>query len=213
MRMIDWYIEGPSYGSCNCDYACPCQFEAKPTYGDCRGFEAAEIEKGHFGAVSLDGLRFVLLYAWPGPIYEGGGEAQAIIDERASEAQRQALLTVLTGGETDDAATHWWVFGAMSKTIHPPLYRPIEFSADMEGRLGTVSISGVIRSRAEPIRSPVTGDPHRVRIDLPAGIEFEVAEIGSGTTSAEGSIRLDLKNTYAQFNRLRHTGRGLVRGG
>lgn len=209
--MIDWYLEGPSWGSCNCDYACPCQFESKPTYGDCRGFEAAEIEKGHFGDVELNGLRFVLFFAWPGPIYEGKGEAQAVIDESASERQREALLTVLFGGETDEAATHWSVFRAMSEKVHEPIFRPIAFSADMDGRVGAVSIPGVIRSRAEPIRSPVTGEPHRVRIDLPQGIEFDVAEIGSATTKAEGTIRLDLKSTYAQFNRLRHTGRGLVR--
>jgi hypothetical protein len=90
MANVDWYIEGPSWGSCNCHHSCPCQFEGKPSYGDCRGFEAAEIERGHFGEVQLDGLRFVLLFAWPGPIYEGKGEAQAIVDERASAAQRGA---------------------------------------------------------------------------------------------------------------------------
>jgi hypothetical protein len=212
MPKIDWYIEGPSYGSCNCDYGCPCQFESKPTEGHCRGFEAAEIEKGHFGDVKLDGLRFALLYTWPGPVYEGKGEMQAVIDERASEAQRQALLTVLYGGETDDAATHWWVFHAMSDKIHAPLYRRIEFSADIEGRMAELIIPGVIRSHGEPINSPVTGEPHRVRIDLPNGIEFTLAEIGSGVTTAEAAIKLDLQHTYAQFNRLRHTGRGIVRG-
>ena len=29
-----------------------------------------------------------------------------------------------------------------------------------------------------PIRSQASGDKHRVRIDLPDGIEFEIAEIG-----------------------------------
>jgi hypothetical protein len=206
-----WYISGPSFGSCNCDYGCPCQFESKPTFGDCRGFEAAEILEGHFGETKLDGLRFVLLYAWPGPVYEGRGEMQAVIDERADAAQREALITILTGGETDEAATHWWVFRAMSETFHEPLFRRIEFSADIDGRVGSVTVPGVIRSTGEPIKSPVNGEPHRVRIDLPNGIEFSVAEIGNGVTSAEGAIRLDLKNTYAQFNRLRHTGKGLVR--
>jgi hypothetical protein len=115
------------------------------------------------------------------------------------------------GGETDEAATHWWVFRAMSDTVHEPLFRPIGFSADIEGRVGSVSIPGVIDGRAEPIRSPVNGEPHRVRIDLPTGIEFSVAEIANGNTRAEGTIRLDLRNSYAQFNRLKHTGRGLVR--
>jgi hypothetical protein len=92
MAQIDWYIEGVEFSNCNCDYACPCQFESRrPTYGDCRGFAAVLIDKGHFGDVVLDGLGAALLYAWPGPIYEGNGECQAVIDERADGRQRDAL--------------------------------------------------------------------------------------------------------------------------
>ena len=149
----------------------------------------------------------------PGPALstKAEGETQIVVDEQASEAQRQALFTILTGGETDEAATHWWVFGAMSKTIHEPLYRAIRLQRRYRRTHGGGLDPPLIRSSAEPIRSPVTGEPHRVRIGLPNGIEFEVAEIGSGTTSAEGAIRLDLTSSYAQFNRLNHTGRGLVR--
>ena len=132
-----------------------------------RGFEAAEILEGHFGDTKLDGLRFVLLYAWPGPVYEGKGEMQAVIDERADAAQRNALLTILTGGETDEAATHWWVFRAMSEKLHEPLFRRIEFSVDIDARVGSVTVPGVIRSTGEPIKSPVNGEPHRVQ-DRPA---------------------------------------------
>ena len=71
--MIDWSIEGIEFGSCNCSYGCPCQFEAVPTHGDCRGFEVIRINRGHFGDLLLDGLNVALLYAWPGPIFEGGG--------------------------------------------------------------------------------------------------------------------------------------------
>ena len=92
MAQVDWYIEGVEFSNCNCDYACPCQFESRrPTYGDCRGFAAALIDKGHFGDVALDGLGAALLYAWPGPIYDGNGECQAVIDERADGRQRDAL--------------------------------------------------------------------------------------------------------------------------
>lgn len=212
MANTPWFISATQFGSCNCDYGCPCQFEAKPTYGKCRGFEASEISEGHFGEVRLDGLRFAMLYAWPGPIYEGKGEMQAVIDERASAEQRKALETVLHGGETEEAATHYWVFRAMSDKVHETLYRPISLSIDVEARQAEVKIPGVILARGEPIKSPVSGAPHRVRIDLPDGIEFEIAEVGSGTTSAEGAITLDLAGTYAQFSRQKHTGRGFVRG-
>lgn len=211
MPVTDWLIEGVSFGNCICGYGCPCQFEDDPTHGHCRGFEAAQIERGHFADTRLDGLRFAITYAWPGPVYRGGGEMQVIIDERADAAQRQALGTVLHGKETEAATTHWWVFDAMTDTKHPTLFRPIEFDCDIEARTARVVIPGVLESTGRPISSKVTGEPHRVRIDLPGGVEFEQAEIGSATTRSTAAIALDLRDSYGQFNRLRHRGTGLIR--
>ena len=145
-------------------------------------------------------------------MFEGGGAMQAVIDELADEPQRKALLTILEGGETREAATHWWVYRAMSSTVHPPLFKPIHFDVDIENRRAKVSIPGVLESSGRPIVSPVTGDEHRVRIDLPNGIEFDIAEIASGSTRSSGAVVLELDDSYGQFNRLHHTGAGLVRG-
>ena len=210
MSRIDWYVEGIEFGSCNCIYACPCQFEALPTYGNCRGFEVLRIDRGHFGDVSLGGVNIALLYAWPGPIFEGRGEMQVIVDERADPRQRQALTRIVHGEETDEGATHWWVYRSMSDTLHETLIRPIKFDIDLDARSAHVSIPGVLESVGRPILSPATGQEHRVRINIPNGIEFEDAEIGSATTTATTAIRLDLADTYGQFNRLRHSGKGVV---
>ena len=207
--MIDWYIEGIEFGSCNCSYGCPCQFEALPTHGHCRGFEVIRIERGAFGGTTLNGLTAALTYAWPGPIFEGNGELQVILDERATKEQRQGLLAVLMGEETEEAATHWWVYRAMSSRVHPPLSRAIRFEVNLEARTAMVDISGILRSVGRPIKGS-GGQEHRVRIEIPHGIEFETAEIGSATTSAKGAIPLDLTDTYGQFNVLRHSGRGVV---
>lgn len=208
--MIDWYVEGVEFGNCNCDFACPCQFEGLPTHGGCRGFEVLRIDRGHFGDVRLDGRLVALLYAWPGPIFEGGGAMQVIIDEHADARQRAALATILTGGETQEAATHWWVYHAMSSTVHESLFKPIAFEVDIAARTARVTIPGVLEATGRPIKSPATGAEHRVRIDIPNGIEFELAEIGSATTTASGAIALDLKDSYGQFNILRHSGTGVV---
>ena len=209
--MTDWSIEATTFGSCNCDYGCPCQFELLPTHGHCQGFEVGLIEKGHFGDISLDGLRYGVIYAWPGPVFEGNGAMQAVIDDRADESQRKALETVLHGGETEEAKTHWWVFHAMSSTVHPTAIKPIEADIDIESRRARVSIPGIMESTGRPIISPATGEEHRVRIDIPNGIEFEIAEIGSASTRASGSIQLNLNDTYGQFNKVHHTGKGVVR--
>ena len=211
MANIDWFIKGPSFGNCNCDYSCPCQFEALPTDGTCRGVEALEITQGHFGETSLDGLRAAVLYSWPGPIFKGNGSLQIVIDEGADEDQRAALNAILRGEETDDGSTHWWVFAAMSSTIHDTLYLPITFECDIEARIGRIEIPGILETSGRPIKSPVTGEDHRVRIDIPGGIEFDIAEIGSATTRAMGTIPLDLDDTYGQFNMLALNGAGPIR--
>jgi hypothetical protein len=210
MSQVDWYVEGPSFGSCNCSYGCPCQFEDLPTHGNCTGFEVLRIDKGHFGNVKLDGVKAAITYGWPGPVFKGHGVMQVIIDERASAGQREALSKILHGEETAEAATHWWVFRTMSDTVHPVLFKPIDYEVDIDARTARVSIPGVLESTGSPIRSPVSGKPHRVRINIPDGIEFETAEIGSATTRCTGAIKLDLRNTYGQFNHLRHSGRGVV---
>lgn len=211
MSLIDWYIEGPSYGNCNCNWSCPCQFESLPTHGNCQGFEVTRIDKGHFGDTRLDGLKAAVFYSWPGAIFEGNGELQAVIDERADADQRAALLAILSGEHTREAATHWWVFHAMSKTVHEPLFKRIEFEVDIDARTARVVIPDVVHSIGSPIRSPATGNEHRVRIDMPEGIEFDIAEIGNASTKATAAIRLNLENSYGQWNMTRQTGAGVVR--
>ena len=211
--MIDWYVEGVTFGNCNCAYGCPCQFEALPTHGNCRGFEAMRIDKGHFADVNLAEVKYAILYAWPGPIFKGKGELQVIIDESANKKQRDALVTILHGGETEEAATHWWVFRKMSDRVHETLFKPIEVQVDLEARTARASIRGVLESIGRPIRPPHSDGEHRVRIQIPDGIEFEVAEIGSATTTTgrDSAISLKLTDSYGQFNVLRHSGRGVAK--
>lgn len=210
MAFTDWYVEGPSYGNCNCGYSCPCQFEERPTHGDCRGFEVLEITKGHFGDIDLTGTKAALLYAWPGAIYEGKGEMQVIVDPYASEAQRDALQLIFRGEETEEMATHWFVFRAMCDTVHDTLFLPIEFEADIEGRTAKVKVGDVLTSIGRPIQAPHGGGEHRVRIDIPGGIEFTIAEIGNASTNADAAIKLELKDSFGQWHYLKHGPRGVT---
>ena len=212
MARVDWLIEGRSFGNCNCDYGCPCQFESLPTGGSCRGFEVFEIDSGSFGETRLDGLRAAVIYRWPGPIFEGKGELQVIVDERASPAQRLALTTVLHGGETEEAANHWWVFAAMSDTHHPPIFAAIDLDVDIGARRAQARIAGIMESEGRPIVSPATGEAHRVRIDIPGGIEFDIAEVGSASSTITSPIAFELRDSYGQFNRIRQHGGGVLRG-
>ncbi len=211
--MIDWEIMGAEFVNCNCSYGCPCQFNALPTHGNCEAAAGFRVDTGHFGQVKLDGLHGAGVYAWPGPIHEGEGKMQLIVDERADDEQRNALLTIMRGHETQPMATMWSVYTAMCSTELPPLFKPIDLRIDVANRTGRIVVPGVYEMSGQPIRNPVTGNPHRVRIDMPEGFEYSLAEIGSGSTSATGEISLNLENTYGQFAELHLSGSGVVRAG
>jgi hypothetical protein len=207
----EWRVKAVHLGNCNCAHGCPCKFTALPTHGYCRSVIGYKIEEGYFDTIRLDGLCAALITSWPGAIHEGNGTMQVIIDERADERQRDALLTILTGGETDDMTTIWWVFSAMCPNKLEPLFLPIEIAIDVEARRGHLRVPGLVEMVGEPIRNPVTGAEHRVRIEMPEGVEFRIAEAGSGTTKTSGQIPLpDLENSHAQFAFVHFSNEGIL---
>ena len=208
--MIDWKIRGPEIVICNCSYGCPCQFNSLPTEGNCRAAIAIRIDEGHFGKTRLDGLSVAVLVAWPGAIHEGRGQCLPVIDERASPEQREALLTILSGQESEPGATVFGVFASTFEKVHEPLSKPISIELDVDGRTGRVVVPGLLESLAEPIRNPVTGAAHRARVTLPEGFEYRTAEFASGTVRAQGPIPIDIKGRHAHLADLHMTGRGVL---
>lgn len=209
--MVAWTIKGRELANCNCAYGCPCQFNALPTHGKCEAAVGFQIDEGKFGDVTLDGLLCASIYTFPGAVHEGNGTMQLIVDDRATEEQRNALLTIMSGGETEPMMTMWSVYTAMCSTQLEPLSKRIDLEIDVENRVGRIVVPDVFETSAEPIRNPVTGNIHRARIDLPHGFEYSLAEMGSGSTNTMGEIKLDLRNSYAQFAELHLSNTGVVR--
>ncbi|GAB2481241.1 DUF1326 domain-containing protein [Comamonas humi] len=209
--MIPWDIQGTELINCNCSYGCPCQFNALPTKGYCEAMGAISIDQGHFADVPLDGLKIGVVFSWPGPIHEGKGKCQPIVDAQASPQQREALLKIMSGQETEPFATMFAVFASTLETVYEPIFTRIDYEVDVDGRRGEVHAQGVFDLVGEPIRNPVTGQEHRARIDLPNGFEYEIAEIGSATSRSQGKLEVDLKDSYAQFARLHMNNQGIVR--
>jgi hypothetical protein len=206
MTDVKWAIKAREFVNCNCSYGCPCQFDGLPSYGHCEAVAGMQIDQGNHGDTRLDGLRFVGIFRWPGPIHEGKGEAAVVIDERATEPQRGALLRILSGQDTEPGATIFQVFSTTLDKVHEPIFAPIDFEVDIDARRGRLIVRDVTEGRGEPIKNPVTGAEHRVRSDFPQCFEFCQAEIASGTSKTTGAIPLDPKNTYGQFAHI-HLGR------
>jgi len=210
MADTKWTIRGHEFVHCNCDYSCPCQFNARPTHGNCHAVACVAIEQGHHGDTLLDGLRVAMVVTWPGAIHEGRGRVVPIVDERATPAQREALLRIMSGQDTEPGATFFQVFSTTFETFHDPVFARIDFEIDVDNRTARLQVPGVIDARGAPILNPVTGAQHRVRIDLPEGFEFTVAEVGRGWGTASGAIELDLKDSHAHFSKVHLTQSGVI---
>ena len=210
MADTKWTIKGREFVNCNCSYGCPCQFNGLPTYGHCLAVAGFEIERGHHGSTKLDGLRFVSILRWPGAIHEGKGEAVVVIDERATEAQRTALLRIVSGQDTKPGATIFNVFASTLEKRHDPIFAPIDFEVDVAARKARLIVPGVMEGRGEPILNPVTGAQHRVRIDMVDGFEYTLAEIGRGWSKTSRPIRLELSDSYGQFAEIHLCQSGIV---
>ncbi|WP_027244331.1 DUF1326 domain-containing protein [Leisingera daeponensis] len=211
--MTDWAIHGQEIGNCNCNPGCPCQFSQLPTDGTCEALLTYRIDKGHYGSVKLDGLHAAVLYKWPGPVHEGNGQMQMIIDERATDDQRAALEAIMTGEDTDEFATMFSVFSLMSPNRHETLSAEISLDYDAESGTGTATVGSYAETKVQPIPNIVSGDPHFISISLPNGFEFSKAAMACGTTrTRNAAISLEKNSgTHAHIADLHLTGRGVER--
>ncbi len=209
MTHVSWSMKGKHIKNCNCAFGCPCDFNARPTYGPCEGMVGMEIDEGHFGDVRLDGLRWAATYHWPGPLHEGNGTIQAIVDERADERQREALLTILSGQEQVEG-TFFQIISMIVSTVLTPQFLPIDFEFDLDGRTARVAVPGIFETTSEPIKNPVTGAPHRIRVDIPEGFEYREAEIASATIKGIGAIKFDSAGCHSSLADVTFTQNGVV---
>jgi hypothetical protein len=91
----------------------------------------------------------------------------------------------------------------------PPIYAKIDFEIDVDGRSARLEVPNMISAKGEPIRNPVTGAQHRVRIDFPESFEYKLGEIGSAASKVTGALPMDMKDSWGLFARLHlgHKGR------
>lgn len=206
-----WMIRGAEYGNCNCDYGCPCQFNAPSTHGKCEALVGGQITEGYFNDTRLDGLNWLMILQWPGEIAEGNGKQQAIIDERADPDQREALRKILHGESTAPGGTHFFVYNSTMSEVLETLYAPIDVEINIAARKAHLSSPGLVESTGTPIINPHSGEEHHAQINLPNGFEYTVAHMGSGVSNTTAGIQLSFADSYGQFNVLHMNQDGVIR--
>jgi hypothetical protein len=100
--------------------------------------------EGYFSDTRLDGVVFTRIYWWQGPIHEGNGMRRMIVDERATEQQRNALISIES---TQPGGLIWEISAAVAPHSIEPIFAPTTFDVDRERRRATVRIPGIGRDK------------------------------------------------------------------
>jgi hypothetical protein len=148
--MATWQISGEYMETCNCTLLCPCitsNLAAVPTEGDCKAAVTLRIDKGHKDGVQLDGLSFIVMMYAPGAMGAGNMTVGLIIDERASDAQVEAISAIATGAVGGPMAA----LGPLVGKIAGVERRPIQF--DMDGLNRAVRAGDLVDQSCEGIPS------------------------------------------------------------
>lgn len=209
MAKTSWRLEGEWIKNCNCAFGCPCDFNAPPTEGDCKGLVGMRITEGHFGDTRLDGLSFLVTVHFPGPLHEGNGQAQPIVDARAAPEQRDALFAILSGQHSAEG-TLFHIFSLIVTRMHDPVFAPIDFRFDKAGRTARVVVPDVLETEVEPIRNPVTGAEHRIQVMMPEGFEHREAEVASASIRSTGAIRFETEGRHSSLAYVVQTPEGVA---
>ncbi|MGH8573966.1 MAG: DUF1326 domain-containing protein [Gammaproteobacteria bacterium] len=187
-----WRLRGTVVVACNCEYGCPCNFNARPSHGHCEGGWTWHVAEGSHDDVRLDGLNFSLYADWPAAIHDGNGEALMLIDERADERQRETMRRFLAG----QIGGPWAILVNTFVRFHGPRFVPYEVALDEER--SRVHAGDALELATEPIRNPVTGVEVHPRAVLPEGMIFkDGALISSSTFTVRGDVAYDHSGKYA----------------
>jgi hypothetical protein len=158
ISMTQWNLNGTYFETCNCEAACPCVFTSPPTQGECTALVAWHIDKGKFGDVALDGLNVALAVHAPGHMLQTKWKAAAYFDDKASDAQNDALHAIFSGKSGGHPATLASFIGEIvgAKNV------PMRYQGD--GKQASLTIPNIVEAEIAVFEGqggkPITIDNH-----------------------------------------------------
>lgn len=193
-----WTAAGNVLIACNCDYGCPCNFNALPSRGACEGGWIWMIDKGHVDGATLDGLGVAVFAKWPGAIHQGGGRAVCYVDERATDAQRTALTGLLRG----ELGGPWGIFIKTYALAEPVTAR---FDVRLAEHGSRATIGDAVALELETIRNPVTQAEVHPEVVLPEGLVVKRGSMAASKVFRVGEgLDYNHSGQYAAFGRFEY---------
>ena len=183
---MNWTIEGELILNCNCTVFCPCVISLgkhPPTEGYCQAWAGVRIDRGLSGGVELDGLNVAMLLDIPGKMERGNWTLALWIDERATDAQFDALVTIFSGGARGTTG----LFKLLVGNFLGAERAPVQFVTDGDTR--NLSVGKAIQGSVRPIEGARAGEEVTVvNTQYWMGPEVIVAEAVQGRVRAFGRV-------------------------
>lgn len=169
-----WHLKGDWFDVCRCDIPCPCTFAQPPTDNFCEGILAWHINQGNYGETDLSNLSVVTLGSFVGNIWTGEAKDSYMalyIDNKAGDAQKEALQTIWTG------KAGGWMAGFAQLVDEWRGIESVQIDFEVKDDLSSwrVEIPGVALGEAQALGGPTTPEGKRVQVHNPGG-----AEVGPG---------------------------------
>jgi hypothetical protein len=142
-------LQGSLIEACSCNVNCPCWIGEDPDLGECFAIVAYGLDKGEIRGVDVSGLNLVLICHIPGNVLAGNWEVVAIVDERGTEEQRNAMIEAFTGKLGGPLADLWEALIGEVKGVE---FLPI--SHEVQDGKGALRIGDVVETDMEPYRGP-----------------------------------------------------------
>jgi hypothetical protein len=142
-------LEGTLIEACSCNVNCPCWIGEDPDLGECFAIVAYGIERGQIRELDVSGLNLVLICHIPGNVLAGNWQIVALVDERGTEEQRNALLAAFTGQLGGPLGDLWTALIGDVKGVE---FVPI--SHEVVNGSGVLRIPDLVETEMEPYRGP-----------------------------------------------------------
>jgi len=189
-----WAISGKYFETCSCDFICPCithQMAVRPSKGICTFAMGFQIERGFFGAITLEGLGFIVLGRTPEEMIKGNWSVGLITDDRASAEQRDAIAAITSGTQGGPMA----MLSGLVTTNLGVESAPVRFEQTganwsvTAATLVDMSASpamGLDGTTSEPLHLDNTGHPANTRVALAHALRSHVHALGLDWDDASG---------------------------
>ena len=186
---VVYRLEGTLLEACSCEVLCPCWIGEDPDFGACYAVNAYHFDSGEIRGVDVSGLNFITVNHIPGNVLTPGSwRVVLILDDGATEEQRQAILDAFTGKLGGPLADLAGLVGEVAAVEKAPI------THEVVGGVGTLRVPGFIEAEMAPytgagghvttlrdsLFSTVPGSPayvakaSRHKVTIPAhGMEWE----------------------------------------